>query len=83
MAELRNPLEKFLKQESMTLSELSDELMVSYTTVHSWKKGKTIPSHGNMKKLSRMMDVSSGVLRLKWTRWMDTQNDKEGEEDVK
>lgn len=77
MTELENPLAEFLKNENMSISEISDELMVSYTSVYSWINGRTTPSHGNMRNLSRLLDMSSGVLKLRWRRWLDSLEEEE------
>lgn len=46
----------------LTGQGLADKLGVSKSTISQWEKGRTIPSHQNLSKLSKIFKVSSDYL---------------------
>jgi len=75
----RCPLDKYMEIEDKTKSEVSDELMVSLSTVYSWLKGETKPSHGNMRNVARLLNMSPARLRKDWHNWLEYKKEKDDE----
>ena len=52
-----NNLEKILKQQSVTKSELARQLNVSRQRVNNWTRGKNYPSRNLVKLISAYLKV--------------------------
>ena len=68
-----HPLRKFIEEEKVSPSELSDILMVSLSTVYSWLRGDTMPTTGNMRNIARKMNINASLLIHRWRKWETQQ----------
>lgn len=54
---MKDLIETYRKLHNITLQQLADEVGVSKTTIHSWEKGDSIPSHTNLRRLASAMGI--------------------------
>lgn len=76
---MRNPLANFMDSQGKDVKEVAADLGVSTPSVYGWLAGNVMPSHGNLRKISRYIGATSHALLMKkWKNWFDYHNSRGG-----